>query len=231
MAPQRRRGPRAVSYTFQFRDVFASWQFLLQGLATTLYLSTVTMLLGLAIGVGGAAGRLYGGPVLKSFFVTYVEVIRNTPLLVQLFIVFFGLPSFGLRLDATTAALISLTINLGAYSVEIVRAGLEAIPRTQIEAGYSLGLSGLQVFRYVVILPALKLMFPALASQFVLLMLATSIASQISVPELFHAASIIQSRTFRDFEVFTVIAVLYLALALTLRGAFALIYKLAFRQR
>jgi polar amino acid transport system permease protein len=220
-----------MSYTFQFRDVFASWQFLLQGLATTLYLSTVTMLLGLAIGVGGAAARIYGGRVLRSFVATYVEVIRNTPLLVQLFIVFFGLPSLGLRLDAMTAALISLTINLGAYSVEIVRAGLEAIPRTQIEAGHSLGLSGLQVFRYVVILPALKLMFPALASQFVLLMLATSIASQISVPELFHAASIIQSRTFRDFEVFTVIAVLYLALALTLRGAFAMIYKLAFRQR
>jgi polar amino acid transport system permease protein len=220
-----------MSYTFQFRDVFASWQFLLQGLATTLYLSTVTMLLGLAIGVGGAAARIYGGRVLQSFVATYVEVIRNTPLLVQLFIVFFGLPSLGLRLDAMTAALISLTINLGAYSVEIVRAGLEAIPRTQIEAGHSLGLSGLQVFRYVVILPALKLMFPALASQFVLLMLATSIASQISVPELFHAASIIQSRTFRDFEVFTVIAVLYLALALALRGAFAMIYKLAFRQR
>ena len=220
-----------MSYTFQFRDVFASWQFLLQGLATTLYLSTVTMLLGLAIGVGGAAARIYGGRVLRSFVATYVEVIRNTPLLVQLFIVFFGLPSLGLRLDAMTAALISLTINLGAYSVEIVRAGLEAIPRTQIEAGHSLGLSGFQVFRYVVILPALKLMFPALASQFVLLMLATSIASQISVPELFHAASIIQSRPFRDFEVFTVIAVLYLALALTLRGAFAMIYKLAFRQR
>jgi polar amino acid transport system permease protein len=220
-----------MSYTFQFRDVFASWQFLLQGLATTLYLSTVTMLLGLAIGVGGAAARIYGGRVLRSFVATYVEVFRNTPLLVQLFIVFFGLPSLGLRLDAMTAALISLTINLGAYSVEIVRAGLEAIPRTQIEAGHSLGLSGFQVFRYVVILPALKLMFPALASQFVLLMLATSIASQISVPELFHAASIIQSRTFRDFEVFTVIAVLYLALALTLRGAFAMIYKLAFRQR
>jgi polar amino acid transport system permease protein len=231
MAFQRRCELCAMSYTFQFRDVFASWQFLLQGLATTLYLSTVTMLLGLAIGVGGAAARIYGGRVLQSFVATYVEVIRNTPLLVQLFIVFFGLPSLGLRLDAMTAALISLTINLGAYSVEIVRAGLEAIPRTQIEAGHSLGLSGFQVFRYVVILPALKLMFPALASQFVLLMLATSIASQISVPELFHAASIIQSRTFRDFEVFTVIAVLYLALALTLRGAFAMIYKLAFRQR
>lgn len=220
-----------MSYTFQFRDVFAAWQFLLAGLGTTLYLATVTMLLGLAIGIAGAAARLYGGPVLRSLVATYVEVIRNTPLLVQLFIVFFGLPGLGLRLDAMTAALISLTINLGAYSVEIVRAGLEAIPRTQIEAGHSLGLSGFQVFRYIIVFPALKLMFPALASQFILLMLATSIASQISVPELFHAASIIQSRTFRDFEVYTVIAVLYLALALLLRGAFAMFYQMAFKQQ
>jgi polar amino acid transport system permease protein len=220
-----------MSYTFQFRDVFASWAFLMQGLGITLYLSTVTMLLGLAIGVAGASARLYGGLFLRSAVGAYVEVIRNTPLLIQLFIVFFGLPSLGLRLDAMTAALISLTINLGAYSVEIVRAGLQAIPKPQIEAGYSLGLSGFQVFRYIVILPALKLMFPALASQFILLMLATSIASQISVPELFHAASIIQSRTFRDFEVYSVIAVLYLTLALTLRGVFATIYQLAFSQR
>jgi polar amino acid transport system permease protein len=220
-----------MSYTFQFRDVFAAWQFLLAGLGTTLYLATVTMLLGLAIGIAGAAARLYGGPVLRSLVATYVEVVRNTPLLVQLFIVFFGLPGLGLRLDAMTAALISLTINLGAYSVEIVRAGLEAIPRTQIEAGHSLGLSGFQVFRYIIVFPALKLMFPALASQFILLMLATSIASQISVPELFHAASIIQSRTFRDFEVYTVIAVLYLALALLLRGAFAMFYQMAFKQQ
>ena len=198
---------------------------------TTLYLSTVTMLFGLAIGVAGAAARLYGRPLLQALVGGYVEVIRNTPLLIQLFIVFFGLPSLGVRLDALTAALISLTINLGAYSIEIVRAGLQAIPKAQIEAGHSLGLSGFQVFRYIVILPALKLMFPALASQFILLMLATSIASQISVSELFHAASIVQSRTFRDFEVYTVIAVLYLALALILRGAFAVMYKLAFAQK
>lgn len=220
-----------MSYTFQFRDVFASWPFLLDGLWTTLYLSTVTMFFGLAIGVAGAAARLYGRPLLRALVGGYVEAIRNTPLLIQLFIVFFGLPSLGLRLDAMTAALVSLTINLGAYSTEIVRAGLQAIPKAQIEAGHSLGLSGFQVFRYIVILPALKLMFPALASQFILLMLATSIASQISVSELFHAASIVQSRTFRDFEVYTVIAVLYLALALFLRGAFAVMYKLAFAQK
>ncbi len=220
-----------MSYTFQFRDVFAAWEFLAEGLATTIHLSVVTMVFGLAIGVAGAAARLYGGALLRTVVGAYVEVIRNTPLLVQLFIVFFGLPSLGVRLDAMTAALISLTVNLGAYAVEIVRAGLQAIPRAQIEAGHALGLSGLQVFRYIVLMPALKIMFPALASQFILLMLATSIASQISVPDLFHAASIIQSRTFRDFEVYTVITVLYVALALLLRLAFAIIHKLAFGQR
>jgi polar amino acid transport system permease protein len=220
-----------VNYTFQFRDIFNAWQFLAEGLATTLHLSVVTMVFGMAVGVAGAAARLYGGPAVRAAVGAYVEIIRNTPLLIQLFIVFFGLPSLGIRLDALTAATISLTINLGAYATEIVRAGLQAIPRSQIEAGHALGLSGLQVFRYIVLAPALRLMFPALASQFILLMLATSIASQISVQDLFHAASIIQSRTFRDFEVYTVIAVLYLALALLLRAAFALIYRMAFANR
>ncbi len=220
-----------MNYTFQFRDIFAAWEFLAEGVLTTLHLSVVTMVFGLAIGIAGAAARLYGGPILRAAIASYVEVIRNTPLLVQLFIVFFGLPSIGLRLDALTAAQISLAINLGAYSVEIVRAGLQAIPRAQIEAGHSLGLSGFQVFRYIVLTPALKIMFPSLASQFILLMLATSIASQIAVHDLFHAASIIQSRTFRDFEVYTVITVLYLGLALLLRGFFALVYRAAFGNR
>ena len=149
-----------------------------------------------------------------ALIATYVEAIRNTPLLVQLFIVFFGLPSVGLRFSATTAAVVTLTINLGAYATEIVRAGLEAVPKAQREAGHALGLSGLQVFRHIILFPSLQMMYPALASQFILLMLATSITSQIAVTDLFHVASIIQSRTFRDFEVYTVVGVLYLALAL-----------------
>src|SRR6185369_17445454 len=135
---------------------------------------------GLLIGVAGAAGRVYGAPWLKRAIAVYVEAIRNTPLIVQLFLIFFGLPSAGLKFDADTAALVALSVNLGAYTIEIVRAGLEAIPRSQIEAGQSLGLSPIQIFRYVVIFPALRLMFPALASQFILLMLATSVVSQIS---------------------------------------------------
>ena len=203
----------------------------MEGILTTVGLSVVTMALGLGIGVLCAAGRVYGGRGLRGAVTAYVEVIRNTPLLVQLFIVFFGLPGLGLRLDAGTAAVTALTINLGAYATEIVRAGLQAIPRAQVEAGYALGLSGFQVFRYVVFMPAIKLMFPALASQFILLMLATSVASQISVQELFHVASIIQSRTFRDFEVYTVVAVLYLGLALLFRALFAGIYLAAFGRR
>ena len=220
-----------MTYNFQFRDIFAQSDFLLDGLLLTLELSLVTMAMGLLIGVSGAAARVYGPSWLRRPVAVYVETIRNTPLIVQLFLIFFGLPSAGIKFDADTAAFVALSINLGAYSIEIVRAGLEAIPRSQIEAGQSLGLSGFQIFRYVIIFPALKLMYPSLASQFVLLMLATSVVSQISAQDLFHAASIIQSRTFRDFEVYIVVAVAYLALALVFRLVFAGIYQLVFARR
>ena len=220
-----------MTYNFQFRDVFAAWEFLLEGLALTLELSLVTMAIGLVIGLAGAAARVYGAPWLKRIVAVYVETIRNTPLIVQLFLIFFGLPSAGLKFDANTAAMIALSINLGAYSIEIIRAGLEAIPRSQIEAGQSLGLSPLQIYRYVIIFPAIKMMFPALSSQFVLLMLATSVVSQISAQDLFHIASIIQSRTFRDFEVYILVAAAYLVLALLFRLAFAGIYQFVFARR
>jgi polar amino acid transport system permease protein len=220
-----------MKYGLQFRDVFAAWESLLDGIWITLVLSVSAMAGGLVIGVACAAGRVYGPPLLRWLIGAYVEVIRNTPLLVQLFLVFFGLPSLGLRLDGLTAAILTLIVNLGAYTTEIVRAGLEAVPKAQVEAGHSLGLSGLQVFRHVVVFPALKAMFPALASQFVLLMLATSVASQISVEDLFHAASIVQSRTFRDFEVYIVIGALYLGLAFVFRAVFGTIHHLVFVRR
>ena len=220
-----------MTYSFQFRDVFAAWEFLLEGLILTLELSLIAMAAGLVIGLAGAAGRVYGRPWLRRAIAVYVETIRNTPLIVQLFLIFFGLPSAGIKFDANTAAMIALSINLGAYSIEIIRAGLEAIPRSQIEAGQSLGLSPVQIFRYVIIFPALKLMFPSLASQFVLLMLATSVVSQISAQDLFHVASIIQSRTYRDFEVYILVSAAYLVLALIFRLLFAAFYQLVFARR
>ncbi|MFO1057798.1 MAG: amino acid ABC transporter permease [Dongiaceae bacterium] len=220
-----------MKYHFQFRDVLAYWPSLLDGVATTLALTGIAIVGGLALGILGACARLYGPKPLRLAAVTYVEAIRNTPLLIQLFLVFFGLPSLGIRFDAPVAAAIALTVNLGAYATEIVRAGLQAIPPTQIEAGLALGLSPLQVFRHIVLFPALRMMFPSLASQFTLLMLATSAASLISVEDLFHQASVIQSRTFRDFEVYTVVGVVYLALALIFRGLFALIHARLFARR
>ena len=220
-----------MGYNFNFRDIWAQTDFIVGGVIVTLWLSAVTMITGLIIGLAGAAALVYGPRWLRIATTAYVEIIRNTPLIVQLFIVFFGLPSAGIRLDATTAAVLALGINLGAYSIEIIRAGLEAIPRAQIEAGHSLGLSGPQVFRHVVLFPAVKIVYPALSSQFVLLMLATSVVSQISTPDLFHVASIIQSRTFRDFEIYAVIAVVYLTLALGFKLVFAGIHQLAFSRR
>ena len=220
-----------MTYQFQFRDVLAYWPSLLDGVATTLMLAVTGMAGGVLVGILGGAAQLYGPRPLRLIAAAYVEAIRNTPLLVQLFIVFFGLPQIGLRLDAPVAAIVTLIVNVGAYATEIVRAGLQAIPRTQIEAGHALGLSGYQVFRHVVLVPALRMMFPALASQFTLLLLATSVVSFISVEDLFHTASIIESRTFRDFEVYTVIGVVYLALALVCRAGFALLYRVAFGRR
>ena len=220
-----------MNYSFNFRDIWAQADFIAEGILVTLALTATTMLSGLVIGTLGAAARVYGPRWLSGAVAAYVEVIRNTPLIVHLFLVFFGLPSAGLRLDAMTASMIALGINLGAYSTEIIRAGLEAIPRTQVEAGRCLGLSGTQVFRHVVLFPAIKVIYPALASQFVLLMLATSVVSQISAPDLFHVASIIQSRTFRDFEIYAVVSGIYLALALALKLAFAAIHQLAFGRR
>ena len=220
-----------MTYEFQFRDVLAYWPSLLSGVAMTLMLSLVGMVGGVLVGILGATAQLYGARPFRLLAAAYVETIRNTPLLIQLFIIFFGLAQIGLRLDAVVAAIVTLIVNVGAYATEIVRAGLQAIPRTQVEAGHALGLSGYQVFRHVVLIPALKMMFPALASQFTLLLLATSIVSLISVDDLFHTASIIQSRTFRDFEVYTVIGLVYLALALVCRAGLTLIYRGAFGRR
>ena len=135
-----------MKYHFQFRDVFASWPALLDGVVVTLALSGIAMTGGLVIGILGASARLYGPRPVRALAAAYTEVIRNTPLLIQLFIAFFGLPGIGLRLDAPVAAAVALTVNLGAYASEIVRAGLQAIPRTQIEAGLALSLSKFQVF-------------------------------------------------------------------------------------
>ena len=159
----------------------------------------------------------------------YVELVRNTPFLVQVFVIFFGLPVLGgIRLEAEVCAVIALVLNGSAYAIEIVRAGIESIGHGQTEAARALGLHRLQAFRLVVLPQALRAVVPPLGSQFILLMLNSSIVSVISANELTAVAQDVQSRTFRAFEAYIVAAVIYFALSMLFSGVFAAIERFAF---
>jgi polar amino acid transport system permease protein len=187
--------------------------------------------LGFVVGTLCAVARVYGGRPLRLLVGGYVELIRNTPLLVQIFIVYFGLSSLGLKLSAEVSAVIALVVNMGAYTTEIMRAGIQSIHHTQLEAADCLGLTRLQTILHVVLLPAIERVYPALSSQFVLLMLASSITSQISAEELTAVANNVQSDTYRSFEVYIVVAVIYLALSLLYRLAFKAVGLVIFARR
>ena len=206
-----------MPFTFTFGPVWAHFDTILSGIWETLYLSGVGILLGLALGTLLAMSRGLVPAVLQRLIDGYIEIIRNTPFLIQLFLIFFGLPVLGLRLDAQQAAMLTIMVNLGAYASEIIRAGIDNIHPSQLEAGASLAMTKLQVFRYVVLMPALARVWPSLTSQFVLTMLGTSVCSFISVQELSGSAAIVESDTFRSFETYIVVTVIYLLLSLLLR--------------
>jgi polar amino acid transport system permease protein len=205
-----------VAFEFQFQPVLARSEDLLEGFTLTLELAGAGILLGGALGTLLAVLRKLV-PALRWPIGLYVEVVRNTPFLVQLFIVFLGLPQAGIRLTAEQAAVITMTCNLGAYVTEIVRAGLDSVHPSQLEAGLSLALTRWQVFRHVVLAPALARVWPSLSSQFVLMLLSSSVFSFISVQELSGAANNVEQDTFRSFETYIVVTVVYLGLALALR--------------
>jgi polar amino acid transport system permease protein len=220
-----------MTYKFDFSFLADRWPAFLEGAWLTIQLTVVAIVLGFVLGTLCAVLRVYGGGVLRRLVGGYVEIIRNTPLLVQIFIVYFGLASMGLKLSAELSAIIALVINVGAYTTEIMRAGIESIGKTQLEAADCLGLTRLQTILHIVLLPAMERVFPALSSQFVLLMLASSVTSQISAEELTATANLIQSETYRSFEVYLVVAVVYLALSFLYRFAFWLIGQLLFVRR
>jgi polar amino acid transport system permease protein len=203
---------------FDFAAVLADWPLLAKGVAWTLGLTAVSAALGVLLGVLCAWARTQGPNGLKPVVGAYVELIRNTPFIVQLFFIFFGLPMAGVRLSAEWASVIAMVINLGAYSAEIVRAGIEATPRGQVEAALSLALSRVQTFTHVVLPPALQRVWPALVSQIIIVMLGSAVCGQISTEELSYAANLIQSRNFRAFEAFIVATVLYLMLSMATRA-------------
>ena len=186
---------------------------------------------GLSIGGGAAWASLSRRRAVRLLPVVYVEVIRNTPFLVQIFLLYFGLPGLGLRLDANEGALIALILNGSAYTIEIVRAGIESVGRGQIEAAGALGLTNFRTFRLIVLPQALRVVVPPLGSQFILLMLNSSVCSVISADELTAAAQDVQGRTFRPFESFIAATLIYLTLSLLFSGAFAAVERVAFGRK
>lgn len=216
-----------MNYDFQFQAVFDAWPLLLKGTWTTIQLSLTATLLGLLVAILCAWVKTSGPKALRFVVNAYIELIRNTPFLVQLFFVFFGLPALGLRWSAHTAALVAMVVNLGAYATEIIRAGIESIPHGQVEAGLALNLKRHQVFRHIILKPALKAIYPALTSQFILLMLSSAVVSAISADDLTSVAANLQSQTFRSFEIYIVVAGIYLALALAFSLLFRAIYRAA----
>jgi polar amino acid transport system permease protein len=200
-----------------------------EGIILTVTLTSIAAVAGTLIGLFGAVLLRNGPRPVQWFIRAYIEVIRNTPALIQIFLIFFVLPAFGLMLPPFEAASVALSIYFGAYAIEIIRSGLDTIPRSQIEAGACLGLSRCEVFRHIVLAPALRNIYPAFTSQFVLLLLGTSIASQISAEELFHTATFVESRTYRSFEVYAVVCAIYFSLVMIFKGVFAIAGRLAFR--
>jgi polar amino acid transport system permease protein len=210
-----------MGYEFDFGALAQYTGLFLEGAAVTLGLTAIAAMFGVAFGIAGAAAALGRRAWLRRAVTAYVELIRNTPFIVQMFFIFFGLPSLGLRLSALQAAALAMTINLAAYAIEIVRAGLQSVPPGQGEAARGLGLRPLAVFALIALPQALANVYPALVGQITITMLESAVVSQIAVVDLTHVADFIQSRNYRSFETYLVITLIYLALALLLRRLLA----------
>ena len=212
-----------MNYKLDFTPVIEGMPQLLLACLGTFGLALGGMALAIVIGIGGVILRDSRVAALRWLVKGFVELVRNTPFLVQIFFIYFALPLAGVRLDPTPTAIIALGINGGAYAIEIIRGGVQSIGKGQIEAGLGLGLHKAQVFRLIVLKPALRAIFPSLTSQFVLLTLTTSVCSAISAYELTSVAQRIESDSFRSFEVYGTITLFYLIISWVMMRFFAAI--------
>ncbi len=210
-----------MDYQLDFTPVIDGLPDLLLGCLGTFLLAICGMLLAIVIGIGGVILRTSPYKAARWAMIGFVEVIRNTPFLVQIFFLYFALPLAGLRLDPTPTAIIALGINGGAYAIEIIRGGVQSISKGQMEAGLALGLHKAQVFRFIILKPALRAIFPSLTSQFVLLTLTSSVASAISAYELTAVSQRIESDSFRSFEVYFTVTAFYLVISWLMMRLFA----------
>jgi len=205
-----------TAYGFEWAAIARGLPYLLEGAGLTVMISSVAMVLALVLGLALAAISQAPGPVARRLVAAYVEVFRNTPLLIQIFIVYFGLPQLGVKLSPFLSGLAALVLYAAAYNTEIFRAGLEAVPHGQFEAARSAGLGELQILRYVILPQAVRICFPALGNNLVSLVKNSSLVSTIGMVELMFVANDISFNNFRTFEIYGTAAVMYVVIVVAL---------------
>jgi len=220
-----------MSYTLQFGQVWPYLPYLAGGALVSLWLAFLAFMGGMVIGLLGAMGKTFGPPWLRSLIQGYVVFLTNTPQLVQIYFLYFALPDTGILLSSYQAVLVGMTLNAGAYLTEIQRAGFLSVRREELEAAETLGMSRLQSVRYVILPHIMRILFPPLSNQYILMTLGSSMAAIFGVEELTGRAFNVNAQTFRSIEVFSVTAGLYILLTLIASTLLALVGRQLFRAR
>ena len=218
-----------MDYTFQFSEVLTEIPYLLGGAVVTLEIAFISFWGGAVIGLGGALAKVYGGPALKKTASTYVTALTNTPALVQIFLLYYALPDAGILLGSMTAVLIGLVLNAGAYLTEIIRAGIISVRQSEMDAGITLGMSRLQLVRYVLLPHTAKTIYAPLSNFFVWLVLGSSLAALFGVEELTGRAINVSTANLRSIETFAVVAVIYVVITVFASASLALAGRWMFR--
>ena len=220
-----------MHYVLHYSQITPYLPYFLAGALVSLELSVLAFAGGMVIGLVLAIARDNGGPVLSRLVRAYVAFFTNTPQLVQIYVIFFGLPDFGVLFSPFAAVLLGMTLNAGGYLTEILRAGLASVHQQEIDAAETLGMSRLQALRHVILPHLFQVAMPPLSNQYILMTLGTSMAAVFGVEELTGRAFNVNSTTFRSIEIFTTVAALYVVVTFAATLLLAFVGRVCFRAR
>ena len=211
-----------MQYTIHFSQVLEYIPYLIGGAWISLQIAFLAFCGGMVIGLAGAMAKTFGNRILKAVVSVYVTFFTNTPQLVQIYFIFFGLPQFGLTLSSYEAVLVGMTLNAGAYATEIQRAGFLSVRKSELEAAETVGMSLLQSVRYVILPHLARVLYPPFSNLYIIMTLGTSMAAIFGVEELTGRSFNANAITFRSIEIFSITAGLYILV--TIAASFILLY-------
>jgi polar amino acid transport system permease protein len=211
-----------MQYTIHFSQVLEYIPYLIGGAWISFQIAFLAFCGGMVIGLAGAMAKTFGNRILKAVVSVYVTFFTNTPQLVQIYFIFFGLPQFGLTLSSYEAVLVGMTLNAGAYATEIQRAGFLSVRKSELEAAETVGMSLLQSVRYVILPHLARVLFPPFSNLYIIMTLGTSMAAIFGVEELTGRSFNVNAITFRSIEIFSITAGLYILV--TIAASFILLY-------